>query len=188
MPGSSLREGDLDTDLEALRQSVLTARRDPESTVAALAAERRGQPTGSWDVVDRLGGLKDLELGSEALQLGLGAREVLVNGIGPTFEAAARSSSVLDTASAGQLAEAAALWQNVDGFIRMSSGSGAFDPGSLPPDQRQTLAEIAGVEDFEALPDVIAETAERTARLVTELLDGSLYARQTGLAQPAPER
>ena len=40
---------------------------------------------------------------------------------------------------------------------------GSFDPNATTPEQRDTIAELAGTEDFDALPHGIADIAIRTA-------------------------
>ena len=173
-------EGDLGSEFEAFRRTVLTAHRDTRAVVAAIAAERTRRVRDPWDVVHRSGGLADLERTVEAIQLGAGARtpEVLVNGIVPTFEAASRHALLGDDL-AQRLIHAAVLWQNLDGFMRMSSpgafSAAAFDTATLPPEQRDLLAGIGAVADIRELPELIARTAEDTAEIVTGLLAGSLF-------------
>ena len=51
---------------------------------------------------------------------------MLVNGLAPTFAAAAEHG-LIDQSAAAELAAASHLWQCLDGYFRMAS-SGDFDP------------------------------------------------------------
>lgn len=110
----------------------------------------------------------ELELAAEFLQLAGAAPDSGVNGLATTFETAGRRE-LLDSRAAEDLAHAAGLWQNLVGFLRMTC-FGRFDPASTTPEQREVIAQIAGVDDFGALPSTIADTARRAAEHLDALI------------------
>ena len=176
-------EDGLGEDFEALRRAALargaparagTPARAGNSSEAGqlvdLQEKREATAADPWDVRRLAGGLGDVELAAGAIKLAAGGRvpALLAASLASTFAAAAEEGLVADEVAA-RMTEAATLWQNIDGFLRMAC-VGAFDPTAASPEQRQTLAQIGGVEDFDALPGVMAGTAERTAALVRQLL------------------
>ncbi len=164
-------EDGLGDDFEAARRSALSvpAAGDSRALLGGSAA-RAAAGYDPWDVRHRPGGLADVELAAEAIKLTLGGRlpALLAAGLGTTFATAAQEGLLGDEAAA-RLAEAAALWQNIEGFVSMAC-VGAFDASAAAPEQRLTLAKIGSVDDFEELPEAISVTAERTARLVADFL------------------
>ncbi|MDE0006750.1 MAG: efflux RND transporter permease subunit, partial [Gammaproteobacteria bacterium] len=162
-------EAGLGEDFEALRRAALASGRDGASLFAEVRREGEADLGDPWDVRRLAGGLGEVELAADAIKLAAGGRvpTMLAAGLGGTFTTAAREGLLAESA-ATRMAEAATLWQNIDGFVRMAC-IGAFDPTSASPEQRQTLAGIGGVDDFDAVPEVIAATAERTAELVREM-------------------
>ncbi|MYE24274.1 MAG: hypothetical protein F4Y01_10060, partial [Gammaproteobacteria bacterium] len=167
-------EGGLDEDFEALRESALAGGGDGAAVSFAEARRELDAATvDPWDVRRRAGGLSDVELAADALKLAAGGRvpAMLAASLGSTFKTAAQEGLLADE-TAARMTEAAALWQNIEGFLRMAC-VGAFDPTAASQEQRQALAEIGGVEGFDALPDAMASTAERTAALVRQLLGGA---------------
>ena len=162
-------EEGLGEDFEALRQTALAG----AGVLAAVRGSDEADVGDAWDVRRRPGGLGDVELAAEAIKVAAGGRvpTMLAAGLGGTFSAAAREGLLAQDA-ASRMTEAATLWQNIDGFLSMVC-VGAFDAASASEEQRATLAKLGGVEDFEALPELIAATAERTADLVQQLLAGA---------------
>ena len=171
-------EDGLAEEFEALRQTALsnTAGR------GAMLDDARPVPTSDdgdpWDVRHRAGGLDDVELAADAIKLAVGSRvpAVLAATLGATFATAAEEGLVVDEA-ATQLAEAARLWQNIDGFLSMVC-VGRFDASVASAEQRQTLATIGGVGDFDALPTAISAVAERAAAHVAEVVGGTAEGRR----------
>ena len=163
-------EEGLGEDFEALRRTALAGDGTGPVLFADALAEREAAIGDPWDVRQRAGGLEDVALAADAIKLAAGGRVpgLLAASLANTFRTAAQEGLLADEA-ATRMTEAATLWQNIDGFLRMAC-IGAFDPATASPEQRQTLAQIGGVDDFEALPEAIAATAERTAALVRQLL------------------
>ncbi|MYE49106.1 MAG: hypothetical protein F4X96_06705 [Gammaproteobacteria bacterium] len=170
-------EGDLGDRFETFRRSVLTRSHDAGAIAADIAAVRsslaqRHKDSDTWEIRRRTGGLAELELAAEFLQL-MHARhtpEVLVHGLIPTFEAAGKHE-LIDARAASGLVEAATLWQNLEGFFQMTSGE-AFDPESASDDQKARIADLCGVGHFDELGDLIAETALVTARILDRTFAG----------------
>ena len=170
-------EGDLRDRFEEFRHSVLTRSHDAGALAADMVAVRRSlaqrhQAGDSWEIRRRPGGLADLELAAEFLQLTHARHtpEVLVHGLVPTFEAAGRHG-LIDARAASGLVGAATLWQNLEGYFQMTSGE-AFDPESASEDQKAVIADMCGVGHFDELGDLIAETALGTARIVDRTFAG----------------
>ncbi|MXX29605.1 MAG: hypothetical protein F4Z45_07890, partial [Gammaproteobacteria bacterium] len=148
-----------------------------DALVADFVAARRGmaqrhRPGDPWDVRSRPGGRGDLELLAEYLQLTGAASTpaVLVNGLAPTFAAAAEHG-LIDQSATAELAAAANLWQCLDGYFRMTS-PGDFDPESTSEEVREVIAQGSGVDAFDALRTRMADAAQRVAELFDRLLDG----------------
>ena len=164
-------EGDLDDSFEAFRESALSHPHDRSSVAADISIARRRETeqhrTGdTWDVLHGPGGLADMEFAAEYLQLtGAGA---VARGLVPTFESAA-GQGLIDADLAAGFSRAATLWQNLDGFFRMTCAD-AFDPGLAPADQKATIAEACDADSFDALPGMIADIAARAATHLDALL------------------
>ena len=168
-------EGDLGERFAAFRQSALARTPNRDALLADIVEERkqisqRHHPGDVWDVRNRPGGLDDLELLAECLQLSGAATTpaMLVNGLVPTFAAAAEHR-LIDGPAATELADAARLWQCLDGYFRMTS-TGVFDPGSASAELRDVIARACGADEFEALPAMIADASRRAAGFFDRLL------------------
>ena len=170
-------DGEPGKRFEALRKSVLARPHDLDALVADISGVRKDlaqarQAADRWETRRRPGGLAELELAAEYLQLAHARNTpaVLVHGLAETFEAA-REHSLIDAGPAAELTQAATIWQNLEGFFRMTSGE-AFQPESASPEQQDIIAEMAGVDRFSELFDLLPETARRTARILDRLFDG----------------
>ena len=170
-------QGDIGERFAAFRQSALTRPLNRDALVADLVAARqqtfqRHRSDDVWDVRSRPGGLGDLELLAEYLQLTGAATTpaMLVNGLAPTFAAAAEQG-LIDQSAAADLAAASHLWQCLDGYFRMAS-SGDFDPETTSEEVREVIAQGCGVDAFDALPPHMADAAQRVAEIFDRLLDG----------------
>ena len=171
-------EGDLGIQFEDFQRSTLSKAHDLGAVAADIASimkrlRRQHDTAGIWAVRDRPGGLAEVELAAEYLQIACAnkAPEILVSGIVPTFEAAIEHR-LLDAKTGKELADAATLWQNLEGFFRMTC-SDAFDPKTTSFDQKQIIAEFCGLDGFHALPALIADTAKRTEEHLDNLLTGA---------------
>ena len=144
-------------DLEAIASDVASTRQSNLAD-ARRSRTRRGDP---WAIGRVEGGLDDIVLAAEFLQLAGAAPETGVNTLAETFENARRRGLLADDA-ARDLTDAALLWRNLDGFFRMTC-AGAFDPRSATTEQKAIVAGMCGVASFESAPAKIAETARRSA-------------------------
>ena len=156
-------EGDLADAFAVLRHDVLARSHDLAAIAADISTVRHTGPQrgDTFSVTGLAGGLADVELAAEYLELAGAAPESGVPALRETFEAA-RERSLLEGSVASDLIEAASLWQNLDGFLRMTRAS-PFDPQSAPDEQKAIVAEMCGVTRFEMAPARIDETASRTA-------------------------
>lgn len=157
-------EDGLGEDFEALRQSVLSRANDVAAIAADVAAARRSglRPAGPWDVARLEGGLADIVLAAEYLQLAGASPET---GVATLAETLARSGDrgLLAGDAARDLIDSAALWQNLDGFFRMTC-AGAFDPDAATLEQKAIIAGMCGTVAFEDVADAIAAASRRSAR------------------------
>ena len=166
-------ESGLAGEFEELRSSVLARTKELGPIVREITDLRRQamqhhDAEDIWAIGTFRGGLGDVVLAAECLQLAGAAPGSGVNALQETFEAAARRQ-LLEADAARELSEAAALWQNLDGFFRMTCG-GAFDPKVTTPEQKQRIAALAGTDKFDNLLRIISETAVRTSMNLHELL------------------
>ena len=170
-------DGVLGDRFESFRKSVLTRPHRLDSMAAEIARIRNGlaqapDAGNPWETRRRPGGLADLELAAEYLQLAHARNTpaVLVHGLSETFEAMG-SNRLIDAQTASDLAQAATLWQNLDGYFQMTCGD-VFQPESASPKQKEIIAEMCGVARFHELFDLVPETALRTARTLDQLFAG----------------
>ena len=170
--------GELGSRFEAFRTSALARPHNLDALAAGISAARkdlaRGRQAGkTWETRRRPGGLAELELAAEYLQLAHAhsTPAILVHGLAETFEAA-RETGLIDAGTATELTQAATIWQNLEGFFRMTSGE-AFRPESASPEQQDIIAEMCGADRFGELFDLLPETALRTARILDRLFAGA---------------
>ena len=146
--------------------------------MAAFRSDATRIHRGAWDVQHMPGGMVDLELLAEYLQL-MNAEttpELLVRGLTETFQVA-RENGLINDAVADDLSVATDLWQTIDGHFRVAV-SGAFDPASASPELREAIARVANVSHFDELSDNVSDMSERVARHLNSLTGlGPEYAR-----------
>ena len=68
---------------------------------------------------------------------------------------------LLDAEAAGDLTDSAALWQNLDGFFRMTC-AGTFDPDAATLELKAIIAGMCGAATFEDVGDAIAAASRRS--------------------------
>ncbi len=114
-------------------------------------------------IVDMPGGLRDLERAALALQWAPGrdAPDVPNADAASVFRAAADHGLIAEGASE-RLAEAATLWWNLHGSLRLIADDG-FAVDAATPTARTAIADACGVNDFETLAATIRDTASRVA-------------------------
>ena len=169
-------EGELDVKFEHLRRTTISGPQDlkqiADNLEGARAKLRADAPRKNyWEVTGIPGGLREAEFAAECLQLAHASRvgEMRVNGLVPTFETAA-ARGLLDPQVARDFIAAVNLWQNLNGFIRMTFPE-SFNPKEARAEQKQIIVEFCGLREFPELPNLIADRALKTSRHLDRLLE-----------------
>ena len=157
---------------ERLRIQLLCRNHDRDALLADMSAVRAHAVRmyrGAWDVRHTPGGLMDVELLAEYLQLMNAAStpEILVHGLTNTFEFA-QENGLIDDLTATDLAAAANLWQTIDCYFRVAV-AGDFDPDSASQELRSAIATATNLPHFGDLAPKMSDTAERVARHLNRL-------------------
>ena len=133
------------------------------------AAGGEAEP-GLLSIDDMRGGLRDVELAARFLQLiHAVAMDVPAPSASAIFKAAGRRG-LIPVDAAERLAEAAKLWRNLRGILRLVAGDG-FAVESADSKVKAIIARACGMDDFDALTAAIRETASRAAADI-HALDG----------------
>ena len=168
--------GGIDREFGLIRRAVLSRPHDLAAIVRDIAGARSrlaGITHDVWDVRGLPGGLGDVESAAEYLQLaGAGPDGDEVSGLSATFERAGQRG-ILVPALVRDLMGAVTLWQNLEGYFRMTC-AGAFDERAANTEQKKALAEFGGVDRFDELLPIVNATAQRTARQIDLMLAGGL--------------
>ena len=143
------------------RREVLAECGADESLIARLRMplEDSADP-GVSTFVQMRGGLDDIERAARFLQL-------TSNGAG-LDDPAPTAAAVFSGAGFGPLAQAAAMWQDLQGITSLIAEEG-FDAAAAGPKAKSLVANACGQEDFDALESVVAETASRAASEIDTL-------------------
>lgn len=148
---------------EALRDA-LGGRIAREVLVAELrdAAASEVEPD-LLSVADMPGGLRDIERAALSLQWAPGgdAPDTLKADPASVFRTAG-SRGLIAEGAAERLAEAATLWRNLHGSLRLIADD-AFAADAATSTARAAIAEACGLNDFGALAATIRDTASRAA-------------------------
>lgn len=167
-------DGTLGKRFEEFRTAMLARPHGMDSLAEEVADVRKGladylESANPWETRSRPGGLADLELGAEYLQIAHARHTsaVLVHGLAETFESA-REQGLIDSTAASELTQAVSLWHNLEGYFRMTCG-GAFQPEAATEEQKHIIADMCGVGGFDELSDLLPDTALRTARILDQL-------------------
>ena len=107
------------------------------------------------------GGLDDVERAARFMQL--------TNAAAGLDDPAPTAAAVLDAAGAEPLAQAAALWRDLQGITRLL-GEDGFDAAAAGPKVRSLVADACGHEDFDVLTSAVSDTASRAAARIDTLL------------------
>ena len=178
-------EEGLGAEFESMRSSLLSKPRVADAVKRELSQAREAllaaeDAVGDWDVWSRPGGLADLHLAAEYLQLTAAAdeSEMFERGL-VTVLVNAQRLGLLDERVGADLVGAATLWQNLNGFFRMTV-VGAYEPRSASDEQTEVLVTLGNVDDLESLKNKIAEVSIRTAGHIETLLATSETAEASG--------
>ena len=149
---------------DEVRLDVLT--RGPAR--CALIAELRETPgdaaePGSLAVDDIRGGLRDIERTARFLQLNhaAAAPEILAPAAVSAFRTAG-AREFISAAAAERLVEAATMWRNLRGILRLVADDG-FSAETAAPGVKAVIARSCGSDDFDALTAAIRSTAAHAA-------------------------
>ena len=144
------------------RHEVLVECAANESQFAQLR-ERLQDPaeTSVSTYADMRGGLNDIERAARFLQL---------TSTGASLDdPAPTAAAVFNDAGAKTLAQAAAMWRDLQGITRLV-GENGFDATATGPKVKSLVANACGHEDFDALESAVTETASRAAAQIDSLL------------------
>ncbi len=168
-------EGGLDERFEEIRRAVLARPRDPAALAADIAGMRdriRREHGGGdiWSIKHMPGGLLDIEFIAQHLQLRHAAEapDILAGDLLSVFEAAG-ARGLVDAGAARELADAARLWRNLQGILRLTA-EGDFDQETATVASKNVIGQSCGALVFNALVESIRETADRAARRFDELV------------------
>ena len=154
-------EADIGRRFDEARRAVLAENGVDESLIARLREPARDPVTTGVAAYARMrGGLDDVERAARFLQF-------TTAGVG-LDDPAPTAAAVLDAAGAGPLAQAAALWRDLQGIMRLIGEEG-FDAAAAGPKVRSLVANACGHEDFAALEAAVTETASRAAARIDTL-------------------
>ena len=143
------------------RRKILAECGADESLIARLRMplEDSAEP-GVSTFVQMRGGLDDIERAARFLQL-------TSNGAG-LDDPAPTAAAVFSGAGFEPLAQAAAMWQDLQGITSLIAEEG-FDAAAAGPKVKSLVATACGQEDFDSLESVVAETASRAASEIDTL-------------------
>ena len=147
---------------EEARRQILAECGEEESFLARLSGQTRNPAeTGVSAYAQMRGGLNDVEKAARYLQLARGGSYL--------DDPAPSAAAVFDTAGAEPLAQAAIMWRDLQGVMRLVGEEG-FDAAAAGPKVKVLLANACGQEDFDALTSAVAETASRAAERIDTLV------------------
>ena len=191
-------DGDLGERFERARQDVLVHGAARDRLVAELCEAAADAPApGPASMEDMRGGLRDVERAarflymtraadaaddtsaasgisadadaSAAADASATANASAAPGAASVFRAAGEHGLIPDDA-AGRLAEAATLWRNLRGIVRVVAGDG-FVLETADPRIKAVVARACGMDDFGALTAAIRNTAACTSADIDALRD-----------------
>ena len=168
-------DGGLDAGFERVRTGVLARERDPDDLARDIRDMRdrirkaQGR-SDTWSIKHKPGGLLDVEFIAQYLQLAHASSnpEILAGDLVAIFETAG-TIGVISPEAAGDLADAARLWHNLQGILRLAA-EGDFDQDTATVASRNVIGRSCGAEVFSVLVESIRETGERAAGYYAELL------------------
>ena len=168
-------DGDLGETFAAAARAVLVQPRARGALAADVAAMRerirRERGGGGVRSIGHMrGGLLDIEFIAQFLQLlhAADTPDVLARDPLSVF-AVAGAEGLIGRDIADELTEAAALWRNLDGLLRLTV-EGDFADANATASFRRVAGRSCGAAVFDALADSVDETARRTARHFDALL------------------
>ena len=132
-------------------ESLIAQLREPLEDPAELGVSRYAHMRG---------GLDDVERAARFLQV--------TSAGGDLDNPAPTATAVFHGAGAEPLAQAAAMWRDLQGITSLI-GEGGFDAAAAGPKVKSLVANACGHEDFDALESAVTETASRAAAEIDKL-------------------
>ena len=152
---------DIGRRFDEARRDVLAQCGADESLFARLRQPMEAPSNSGVAAYARMrGGLDEVEKAARFLQLTSAASRL--------DDPAPSAAAVFDAAGAEPLAQAAALWRDLQAIMRLV-GEDGFDPAAAGPKVQSLVANACGHEDFAALEAAVAETASRAAARIDTL-------------------
>ena len=156
---------DIGSRFDGARREFLAGCSANESLVARLSERPEDRAESSVSAYARMrGGLDDVERAARYLQLA----QVDTHLEDPAPTAAA----VFEAAGAESLAEAAKLWRDLQGVMRLV-GEDGFDVAEAGPKVKSLVAYACGQDDFDGLTAVVTDSASRAAIGIESLVSRS---------------
>ncbi|MCY4548326.1 MAG: fatty acid desaturase [Defluviicoccus sp.] len=173
---------------EEARREALSASAARDTAIAELreSGDAAAEP-GLSSLDDMRGGVQHVERAARSLQLLLGddARDDPAPAAASVFRAAAAQGRI-DDGAAEELAEAATLWRNLRGALRLVVDEGD-SVETLASGVRAALARACGREDFDALNAALGATAALAAARIGTLGETADCGTTVDECGPAPD-
>ena len=157
-------DGGIGTRFESARRDVLARSTAREPLIAsARAANHSTAEPGLLSVEDMRGGFQDIERAALLLRLthGADAPDLLAADAISVFREAGRRGLIASDA-ADRLVDAATMWRNLRGSLRLVTDDGS-DVETAAPKVKAVIARACGMDDFAALTETIRNRASRAA-------------------------
>ena len=146
--------------LEARRDVLAEGSENATLDAQLLAPAESPAATGVSAYVGMRGGLDDVERAARLLQL--------TKAGGSLEDSAPTAAAVFTDAGAEPLAQAATLWRDLQGILRLVGDEG-FDVDAAGLKVRALVANACGCDDFDSLNATVAEVASRAADHIESL-------------------
>ena len=144
------------------RREILAGCGTNESLVARLSEQPEDRSETGVSAYARMrGGLDDVERAARYLQLVQGGTRL--------EDPAPAAAAVFEAAGDEPLAEAARLWRDLQGVLRLV-GEDGFDVAEAGPRVKSLVAKACGQDDFDELSATVADTATRAAVRIEEIV------------------
>ena len=157
---------------EAARQAVLSEASARNVEIAELRETNATAVAPGFQSIDEMrGGFRDLERAEMVLRLRHAgdAPDLLLADTVSVFRSAG-GRGIIPGAAAERLAQAATLWRNLRGSFGLITGD-SLVVESTAPKVKSVIARASGMDEFDALPATIRDTASRAAADIEALAE-----------------
>ncbi|MDP6841176.1 MAG: bifunctional [glutamine synthetase] adenylyltransferase/[glutamine synthetase]-adenylyl-L-tyrosine phosphorylase [Rhodospirillales bacterium] len=162
--------------IRSITKKTLTAARDPGKLVPDIAEmrarmDREHHTEVIWEVKHIRGGLVDIEFIAQYLQLRHAGQFPNILSTN-TLQALSRLeiSGLIEAGDGGTLRDALALWQAIQGMLRLTLSEAADTSREMPEALKRALARAAGAPDFESLQAQMRRTADQVYKLFESII------------------